>query len=534
MPKESLILSGGMLLGLLSLGVVLGMLDKPVFWPGYIGMAGFYAIMFFLGSFAGEKTAAQSGGIKSMILAGRSLPLGLALMTMTATWVGGGFISGTAESVAGSGLAWAQAPWGYALSLVVGGFLFAPIMRRHNFTTMIDPLQDRYGGKMGALLYLPALLGEVFWTAAILTALGTMFSVILGLSFEVSIIVSASIAIAYTALGGLRAVAYTDVLQLLILLVGLWVTLPFVLDTTNGMAALWTNYRQSMGATADIMPAWGAWRDPAWGDSYWLWWDYALLLVFGGIPWHVYFQRVLSARSPEVARGLSIGAGVLCLIAALPAVVIGMVGYTTDWAAMGVPVPENASLILPHVLKYLTPVPIAVPSLAALAAAVMSSVDSSILSASSMGTWNVIRPLWAARGRPIELEPVIRRMIWVVGIAATLIALKLQSIYALWFLCSDFVYTILFPQLVTALYDKKANTWGSLSGFVVALMLRLGGGEPVLGLPRWIDYPMIDANGVVNFPFRTTAMLASLITIILVSRLTGRWMKPKALIKRQD
>ena len=235
-----------------------------------------------------------------------------------------------------------------------------------------------------------------------------------------------------------------------------------------------------------------------------------------------------------MARGLSIGAGVLCLIAALPAVVIGMVGHTTDWAAMGVPAPESASLVLPHVLKYLTPVPIAVLSLAALAAAVMSSVDSSILSASSMGTWNVIRPLWAARGKTIKLEAAMRRMIWIIGIAATLIALKLQSIYALWFLCSDFVYTILFPQLVTALYDKKANTWGSLSGFVVALALRLGGGEPVLGLPRWIDYPLIDANGIVNFPFRTTAMLASLITIILVSRLTGRWLKPNPLIKRKD
>ena len=534
MPKKSLILSGGILLGLLVLGMCLEFLDKSVFWPGYIGMTGFYAIMFFLGSFAGEKTAAGNGGVKSMILAGRSLPLGLALMTMTATWVGGGFISGTAESVAATGLAWAQAPWGYALSLVVGGFLFAPIMRRHNFTTMLDPLQDRFGGKMGALLYLPALLGEIFWTAAILTALGTMFAVILGLGFEISIILSATIAIAYTALGGLRAVAYTDVLQLLILLVGLWLTLPFVLDTTDGIGALWTQYRQSMGATANLVPAWGAWKDPAWGHSYWQWWDYALLLVFGGIPWHVYFQRVLSSRSPEVARGLSIGAGVLCLVAAFPAVVIGMVGHTTDWAAAGIAAPESASLILPHVLKHLTPVPIAVLSLAALAAAVMSSVDSSILSASSMGTWNVIRPLWAAKGKPIALESVIRRMIWIVGIAATLIALKLQSIYALWFLCSDFVYTILFPQLVTALYDKKANTWGSLSGFVVALMLRLGGGEPVLGLPRWIDYPLIDADGVVNFPFRTTAMLASLATIILVSRFTGRWAKPIPLIKRED
>jgi len=38
----------------------------------------------------------------------------------SATWVGGGYINGTAEVVYGSGLVWSQAPWGYALSLVVG------------------------------------------------------------------------------------------------------------------------------------------------------------------------------------------------------------------------------------------------------------------------------------------------------------------------------------------------------------------------------------------------------------------------------
>ena len=98
-------------------------------------------------------------------------------------------------------------------------------------------------------------------------------------------------------------------------------------------------------------------------------------------------------------------------------------------------------------------------------------------------------------------------------------ALRVQSVYALWFLCSDFVYCILFPQLVTALFDRRANAIGSLAGFVVSL-LRLGGGEPVLGLPTWIPYPMVDAEGIVNFPFRTTSMLAGLITIIIVSRLT--------------
>ena len=50
--------------------------------------------------------------------------------------------------------------------------LFARRMRREGYVTMIDPFQRQYGERMGGLLFIPALLGEIFWTAAILSALG--------------------------------------------------------------------------------------------------------------------------------------------------------------------------------------------------------------------------------------------------------------------------------------------------------------------------------------------------------------------------
>jgi high affinity choline transporter 7 len=510
-------------IGLVVVGAALQYFNGGLFWGGYLAAAFFYCVMFFLGLFVAKKSDNQ---VSEMLLAGRSLPLGTALLTMTATWVGGGFINGTAESVYGSGIAWAQAPWGYALSLIVGGLLFARPMRRHNYTTMLDPLEDRFGRRIAALLYLPALLGEIFWTAAILTALGTTFGLILEIDFTTSIIISAAIAIAYTSIGGLRAVAMTDVFQLAILMLGLYIALPFVMPD-DGFADLWTRYETKMGSAAVPWPS----RD--WGDTYYLWWDYALLLIFGGIPWHVYFQRVLSSRTEATAQWLSFGAGGLCVIAALPAVFIGMICATTDWSSLGLQGPPSSAVALPYVLKHLAPPFVAIVGLGSLAAAVMSSVDSSILSASSMGAWNVYRPLVARSGEPTNLHVVVRRLIWIVGIAATLIALRIQSVYALWFLCSDFVYCILFPQLVTALFDKRANAIGSLAGFIVSATLRSGGGEPVLGIPTWMPYPMIDAEGVVNFPFRTTSMLAGLATIMLVSRLTARRSPPRPLRRRQ-
>jgi len=114
-----------------------------------------------------------------MVLAGRRLGLAVGVFTMTATWVDGGYLNGTAEATYGSGLLHVQAPWGYALSLVLGGLWFAPAMRRHGFTTLLDPFERRFGKNAAALLYIPALTGEVFWTAAVLMALGTTFGMLL-------------------------------------------------------------------------------------------------------------------------------------------------------------------------------------------------------------------------------------------------------------------------------------------------------------------------------------------------------------------
>jgi high affinity choline transporter 7 len=329
--------------------------------------------------------------------------------------------------------------------------------------------------------------------------------------------------------GGLWAVAATDVLQLGLLLLGLALVVPAATGHVGGFASAWAQYTEVMGPLASPVPPWDGWRDPAWGAHYWNWWDSALLLVLGGIPWHVYFQRVLASRDAAAARSLSLVAAVVCLVAAAPAVIIGIVARVTDWQALGLAAPEPA-MALPWVLRHLTPPWVGALGLGAIAAAVMSSVDSSILSASSMGTWNVYRPLVRPGASEAQLMRVVRRCILLVGSAATLIALRVSSVYALWFLCSDFVYCILFPQLTAALFDRRANRTGALAGLAVSFALRFGGGEPVLGLPRLLPYPMLDAEtGAVLFPFRTLSMVAGLLTIAVVSRLTARRDPPRRL-----
>jgi high affinity choline transporter 7 len=72
---------------------------------------------------------------------------------------------------------------------------------------------------------------------------------------------------------------------------------------------------------------------------------------------------------------------------------------------------------------------------------------------------------------------------------------------------------LLFPQLLFALFDPKVNRTGSIVSFTVSLVLRVGGGEPLLSLPAFIPYPD-------DVPFRTLAAIAGMVLLPLVSRAT--------------
>jgi high affinity choline transporter 7 len=315
--------------------------------------------------------------------------------------------------------------------------------------------------------------------------------------------------------GGLRSVAYTDVVQLACLLLGLCVAIPFGISQAGGADVVLKTYTTKMPTFPQ-------------GSAVWRWGDMALLLILGGIPWQVYFQRVLAARDEQTAVRLSLIGAVGCLLMAIPAVILGAIGAVANWAPTGIDPSDQPALILPYVLRYLTPPAVATIGLGAVAAAVMSSVDSSILSASSMFAWNVYRPLLRPSASDRELRYVLRVAVLAIGAGATCLALSVQSVYSLWYLCADLVYVILFPQLVMVLFNPQANRTGAVAGAVVGLVLRLGGGEPLLGFPAFIPYPWQGTDGS-DFPFRTVAMLAGLLTIWLVSKGTRRRDPPRPL-----
>jgi high affinity choline transporter 7 len=177
---------------------------------------------------------------------------------------------------------------------------------------------------------------------------------------------------------------------------------------------------------------------------------------------------------------------------------------------------------LPMIFRYVTPPAIGLLGLAAIVGAVTSSFSSSILSAGSMFAWNVYRRLLRPDISVGGLTLVMRIAIAFLGIGAVWMALKVQSVQALWFFTSDLVFVLLFPQLVAALFDRKANRIGSIAAFSVSLVLRLGGGEPLFGIPMLLPYPEW-------LPFKTVAAGAGMILLPAVSRMTGAWSAPRPL-----
>ncbi|XP_041440131.1 high affinity choline transporter 1 [Xenopus laevis] len=491
---------------------------------GLVAIIIFYLAILFVGLWAAWRTKNLRGDgdpREGIIVGGRDIGLLVGAFTMTATWVGGGYINGTAEAVYVSdyGLAWAQAPIGYSLSLIVGGLFFAKPMRSRGYVTMLDPFQQIYGKRMGGLLFIPALMGEMFWAAAILSALGATISVIVDININISVVVSALIAIFYTLVGGLYSVAYTDVVQLFCIFIGLWISVPFAMThpavTDITVTAVKEVYQQP-------------WLGSIKAADVWSWLDSFLLLMLGGIPWQAYFQRVLSASSATYAQVLSFLAAFGCLIMAIPSVLIGAIGASTDWNQTlyehdDPQSHEEADMILPIVLQYLCPPYISFFGLGAVSAAVMSSADSSILSASSMFARNIYQLSFRQNASEKEIVWVMRITVFIFGAAATAMALLAKSVYGLWYLSSDLVYIIIFPQLLCVLFIKGTNTYGSIAGYVFGVLLRISGGEPYLHLQAFICYPGCypDKNNIYlqRFPFKTLSMVASFLSNIAFSYL---------------
>lgn len=392
------------------------------------------------------------------LVAGRSLGPILVTCSLFATWFGAESCLGAAGTVYDEGISHLSAePFAYGLCLVVMGLFYAVPLWRSGITTLADLFRKRYGAGIetaAAVLLIPT---SVLWAAAQVRAFGHVLHTNGDgwISVETGILLATLVAIVYTGAGGLLADVITDVVQGGALVLGLLVLLWASIDHVGGVerAVEVIAARPDLGAsTAGFWHTLEAWMLP----------------LAGSVVAQEAVARALAARNPQVARRGAVTGGLLYIAVGMIPVTLGLMGREL--------VPEleggQSEQLLPTLAARHLPAALNVVFAGALVSAILSTVDSCLLVASSLFSRNVVlrggraatdaKRLWMARCG-----------VMVAGVCSCLLALEFDSVAALVADASGFGSAGIFVIATLGLFTR----WGGR----LAALCALG-----FGLAAWI------------------------------------------------
>lgn len=420
------------------------------------------------------------------MVAGRKLGTGVLVGTLLATWIGSGSI------LAGAGLAYERgfsALWfdlGVWLALLVL-YLIAGRVRRFAQYTVPDILETRYNKYARILATIVTIVAYTAIVSYQFRAGGMVLNLVTGISVENGVILTALFVIGYTVLAGMISVAYTDVVNGIIMTLGLVIALPFMLDRAGG----WEQIVQTLPS-----------------EHFHLLGDMTLLEAFGyTLPTLLLllgesgmYQRFFSAKDERSARRSVIGWIVGTILLETLIVVLAIVGH----ALFSDIDPE---MVILHVVKNGVPVAIGCLALAAIVAVIVSTADSFLLVPST----NFMRDIVQRFVRPDLSQKQMVRYARIVVVVLGAVAFMQLQFFSTILEMALYAYTMygvaITPALMAAFFWKRATTAGGVSSIAAGMIITLF--WEISGQP-W-DVPTV-------YP----ALLASLTCLIVVSIVGAR------------
>ena len=171
-------------------------------------------------------------------LAGRSVPWIVVLATTAATMIGGGASVGMVSKVAEIGIAAAVVTCAWHLQLLLTGVFVAPRLRGLNLITVGDYFDLKFGPLARELAVVNCTIFLIGALAAQMAAMGTVTNAILGLDFTTALIIGATVTVFYSTVGGIPAVVKTDVMQFVILVLGIGTAAILLLVQHGGLGPM--------------------------------------------------------------------------------------------------------------------------------------------------------------------------------------------------------------------------------------------------------------------------------------------------------
>ena len=418
----------------------------------------YFAVLIGIGWWASRESRSVAG----FYLAGKKLPSWVIAFSSNTTGESGWLLLG----LTGMGyLVGFHALWvvlgevlGVALAWSVVARPYKEYTDRYDAITVPDYLSDRFGDRSHVIRIVSAIIiFSMVWayTSAQLTASGKAFSSFLGTSYEAGVLIGAGVIFLYTSIGGFKAVAYSDVLQGVLMFLCLLV-LPIV--------GIW-----HAGGWGELMAAIGA-ADPAllrpMGEhgltvtgvmsavSF-----VGIGLAFLGAP--QLLTRFMSARN----RGQILGGGVMAVVCMIVfdigAVLTGIAGRALF------PGLADHETILPVMSTELFPAIIAGVILVVVLAAIMSTVDSLLILASSAVVRDVFQKVFRPDYSDRRLSLIGRGLTIVIGLGGLAVALP-ESRMLFWFILFAWsgLASAFTPVVLCSLFWKRTTRAGVIAGMI--------------------------------------------------------------------